>query len=128
MPGRMVSKEAAPDTGGTATRNLTLADLPTREYICATTSIIAIKATTVIRAISVIKAITGITGRAPTAYENHYAGDIRFPIRLLGVPAFGVGSIGGNFYGPDEWVDEDDLVRLAAVVIDTTRNWAALAS
>ena len=43
------------------------------------------------------------------------------------MPAFGVGSIGGNFYGPDEWVDEDDLVRLAAVVIDTTRSWAALA-
>jgi acetylornithine deacetylase len=73
------------------------------------------------------EAITGITGRAPTAYENHYAGDIRFPIRLLGVPAFGVGSVGGNFYGPDEWVDEDDLVRLAAVVIDTTRSWASLA-
>jgi len=72
------------------------------------------------------EAITGITGHAPTAYENHYAGDIRFPIRLLGVPAFGVGSIGGNFYGPDEWVDEDDLVRLVAVVIDTTRNWSAL--
>jgi len=73
------------------------------------------------------EAITGITGRAPTAYENHYAGDIRFPIRLLGVPAFGIGSVGGNFYGPDEWVDEDDLVRLVAVVIDTTRNWATLA-
>ena len=72
------------------------------------------------------EAITDITGRAPAAYENHYAGDIRFPIRLLGVPAFGVGSIGGNFYGPNEWVDEDDLVRLAAVVIDTTRNWATL--
>ena len=39
----------------------------------------------------------------------------------------GVGSIGGNFYGPDEWVDVDDLVRLVAVVIDTTRNWSALA-
>jgi acetylornithine deacetylase len=71
-------------------------------------------------------AITDVTGRAPRAYGNHYAGDIRFPIRLLGVPAFGVGSIGGNFYGPNEWVDEDDLVRLAAVVIDTTRRWAAL--
>lgn len=73
------------------------------------------------------EAISGITEREPSAYGNHYAGDIRFPIRLLGVPAFGVGSIGGNFYGPDEWVDEDDLVRLAAVVIDTTRNWATLA-
>jgi acetylornithine deacetylase len=72
------------------------------------------------------QAITDITGTAPQAYGNHYGGDIRFPIRLLGVPAFGMGSIGGNFYGPNEWVDEDDLVRLAAVVIDTTRRWAAL--
>lgn len=73
------------------------------------------------------EAITEISGSEPAAYGNHYAGDIRFPIRLLGVPAFGVGSIGGNFYGPNEWVDEDDLVRLAAVVIDTTRKWATLA-
>jgi acetylornithine deacetylase len=72
------------------------------------------------------EAIADITGHVPEAYGNHYAGDIRFPIRLLGVPAFGVGSIGGNFYGPNEWVDEDDLVRLVAVVIDTTRRWAAL--
>ena len=29
-------------------------------------------------------AIEEVTGRAPSSYPNHYAGDIRFPIRLLG--------------------------------------------
>jgi len=62
-------------------------------------------------------AIEAVTGVAPASYPNHYGGDIRFPLRLLGVPAFGIGSRGGNFYGPDEWVDIDDLVRLVAVLI-----------
>ena len=62
-------------------------------------------------------AIEDVTGLAPASYPNHYGGDIRFPLRLLGVPAFGIGSRGGNFYGPDEWVDIDDLVRLVAVIV-----------
>ena len=70
--------------------------------------------------------IEEVTGRAPDAYPNHYAGDIRYPIRLLGVPAYGIGSIGGNFYGPNEWVDIDDLVRLVAVLIQTMAGWSAL--
>lgn len=71
-------------------------------------------------------AISDIKGRPPDAYPNHYAGDIRYPIRLLGVPAYGVGSIGGNFYGPNEWVDVDDLVRLVAVLVQTLSGWSAL--
>lgn len=62
-------------------------------------------------------AIEDVTGMSPVSYPNHYGGDIRFPLRLLGVPAFGIGSRGGNFYGPDEWVEIDDLVRLVAVII-----------
>ncbi len=71
-------------------------------------------------------AIDDVTGNAPTAYPNHYAGDIRYPIRLLDVPAYGIGSIGGNFYLPDEWVDMDDLVRLVAVLIQTMNGWHKL--
>lgn len=71
-------------------------------------------------------AIENSTGRAPDAYPNHYAGDIRYPIRLLGVPAYGIGSVGGNFYGPNEWVDVDDLVTLTAVLIQTMSGWADL--
>jgi len=70
--------------------------------------------------------IEDMTGRAPDAYPNHYAGDIRYPIRLLGVPAYGIGSIGGNFYGPNEWVDIDDLVKLVAVLIQTMSGWQKL--
>ena len=70
--------------------------------------------------------IEAVTGRAPDAYPNHYAGDIRYPIRLLNVPAYGIGSVGGNFYGPNEWVDVDDLVRLVAVLVQTMSGWSAL--
>ena len=69
-------------------------------------------------------AIEQVTGTAPRAYRNHYAGDIRFPIRILRAPAFGIGSLGGDFYGPNEWVDEDDLVRLTAVIIETVTAWS----
>lgn len=62
-------------------------------------------------------AVTGVTGREPGRYADHLASDIRFPIRLRGVSSVGVGSLGGNFYGPDEWVDLDDLVRLVAVLL-----------
>ena len=68
--------------------------------------------------------ITEITGTAPKSYPNHYAGDIRYPIRLLGVPAYGIGSLGGNFYGPNEWVDIDDLVKLTAVLVETVNGWS----
>lgn len=70
--------------------------------------------------------IESVSGKAPAAYPNHYAGDIRYPIRLLGVPAYGIGSLAGGFYGPNEWVDIDDLVRLVAVVIATVAAWSGL--
>lgn len=70
--------------------------------------------------------IEGVTGKAPNAYPNHYAGDIRYPIRLLGVPAYGIGSLGGGFYGPNEWVDIDDLLRLVAVIVQTLSGWSEI--
>lgn len=72
------------------------------------------------------ESIDEVTGQAPKAYPNHYAGDIRYPIRLLGVPAYGIGSLGGNFYLPDEWVDIDDLLKLVAVLVDTISGWNKL--
>ena len=70
--------------------------------------------------------IEDVTGRAPASYPTHFAGDIRYPIRLAGVPAFGMGSLAGGFYGADEWVDIDDLVRLVAIVMVCADRWAAL--
>jgi acetylornithine deacetylase len=69
------------------------------------------------------RAIAEVTGTEPASYPTHFAGDIRYPIRLAGVPAFGIGSLAGGFYGPDEWVDVDDLVRLTAVVMLASARW-----
>ena len=68
-------------------------------------------------AVELRSAVAGITGREPVPYADHLASDIRFPIRLQGAASLGIGSRGGNFYGPDEWVDLDDLVRLVAVLV-----------
>ena len=68
-------------------------------------------------AVELHSAVAGITGREPVPYADHLASDIRFPIRLGGAASLGIGSLGGNFYGPDEWVDLDDLVRLVAVLV-----------
>ena len=68
-------------------------------------------------AVELRSAVVGITGREPVPYADHLASDIRFPIRLGGAASLGIGSLGGNFYGPDEWVDLDDLVRLVAVLM-----------
>lgn len=62
-------------------------------------------------------AVAGITGHEPVPYADHLASDIRFPIRVRRAASLGIGSLGGNFYGPDEWVDLDDLVRLVAVLV-----------
>ena len=62
-------------------------------------------------------AVGEITGREPIPYADHLASDIRFPIRVRGAASLGIGSLAGNFYGPDEWVDFDDLVRLVAVLV-----------
>lgn len=62
-------------------------------------------------------AVEEVTGREPSSYRGHLASDIRFPIRIAGVPAVGLGSIGGDFYSPGEWVDVDDLVRCVAVLL-----------
>ena len=69
-------------------------------------------------------AIASVTDQVPDPHTRHYAGDIRYPIRLSGAPAFGIGSLAGNFYGPHEWVDIDDLVNLVAVTILTMESWA----
>ena len=72
---------------------------------------------------AVRRAIEQETGREPAPYPEHMASDLRFPIRMHEIPAVGVGCVGGGFYGPDEWVDVDDLLRLVAVIVATAHEW-----
>ena len=63
------------------------------------------------------RGVAAVTGVEPRPYAEHLMSDIRFPIRVAGVPSVGIGCRAGGFCGPDEWVDEDDLVRLVALLL-----------
>ena len=78
-------------------------------------------------AVALRTAVAEITGHEPVPYADHLASDIRFPIRIGGVSSVGVGSLAGNFYGPDEWVDLDDLVRVVAVLVLFGSRWTETA-
>jgi acetylornithine deacetylase len=67
---------------------------------------------------SVAEIVAARIGRRPDEYSWHSASDIRFPMRVLGVPAVGLGARGGGFYGPGEWVDLDSLTVSADVLAD----------
>ena len=69
------------------------------------------------------QAIENETGSEPAAYSGHLASDLRFPVRMHGIPAVGIGCLAGGFYGADEWVDVVDFKRLVAVIIATVQEW-----
>ena len=58
-----------------------------------------------------------VSGRAVEHYSWHSASDIRFPMRLLGVPAVGFGATAGGFYGPSEWVHLPSLHAATEVLV-----------
>ena len=70
------------------------------------------------------RAIRAETGVTPSAYPAHVASDIRFPIRCLGAATVGFGALAGNFYGPDEWVDAEDMHRATRVIVRVVSAWA----
>lgn len=70
------------------------------------------------------RAIAAETGAAPGVYPAHVASDIRFPIRCLGAATVGFGALAGNFYGPNEWVDVQDMHRATRVIIRVVAAWA----
>lgn len=74
--------------------------------------------------VTTTRAIAAETGTVPGVYPAHVASDIRFPIRCLGVATVGFGGLGGNFYGPDEWVDAQDMHRATRVIIRIVSAWA----
>jgi acetylornithine deacetylase/succinyl-diaminopimelate desuccinylase-like protein len=69
------------------------------------------------------RAVTRVTGIEPGPYAAHLASDVRFPILVARCPAVGVGCVAGGFYGPDEWVDIDDLHRLVRVLGSAAQAW-----
>ena len=74
------------------------------------------------------EAIEAETGAAPGLYPAHVASDIRFPIRCLNAAAVGFGALAGNFYGPGEWVDAEDMHRATRVIIRIVSAWAGQAA
>ena len=70
------------------------------------------------------RAVRAETGAAPSVYPAHVASDIRFPIRCLGAATVGFGALAGNFYGPDEWVDAEDMHRATRVIVRIVSAWA----
>lgn len=69
------------------------------------------------------RAVTRVTGIEPGPYAAHLASDLRFPLLVARCPAVGVGCVAGGFYGPDEWVDIDDLHRLVRVLVSAAQAW-----
>lgn len=49
--------------------------------------------------------VAAVSRHRVRGYDWHSASDIRFPMRVLGVPAVGFGAAAGGFYGAGEWVD-----------------------
>ena len=70
------------------------------------------------------EAIATETGTTPTLYPAHVASDIRFPIRCLNAATVGFGALAGNFYGPNEWVDTEDMHRATRVIVRIVSAWA----
>jgi acetylornithine deacetylase len=73
---------------------------------------------------TVRRAVREICGRELRGYTSHVASDIRFPIRLAGIPAVAIGPTAGNFYSPDEWVSTNELPTLVAVLMRVVALWA----
>ena len=70
------------------------------------------------------RAIATETGTTPGVYPALVASDIRFPIRCLNAATVGFGALGGNFYGPNEWVDAGDMHRATRAIIRIVSAWA----
>lgn len=67
------------------------------------------------------RSIEAVTSETCNPYAAHLASDLRFPLRMSGLPTVGFGPIAGNFYGPDEWVSRRSMVQaLAATILAVT--------
>lgn len=74
------------------------------------------------------QAIALETGMTPAPYPAHVASDIRFPIRCLNAATVGFGGLAGNFYGPNEWVDSNDMHRATRAIARIVSDWSERAT
>lgn len=69
-----------------------------------------------------------VTGVTPQSYAGHLQSDIRFPILCRGMPTLGFGPSGGNFYGPDEWVEVNGFFELIVILTLLCLRWCGVSA
>jgi acetylornithine deacetylase/succinyl-diaminopimelate desuccinylase-like protein len=62
------------------------------------------------------------TGAVIINYDWHSASDIRFPIRILNVPAVGFGALAGGFYGGEEWVSLSSSMQTVECLVNLLKE------
>lgn len=71
-------------------------------------------------------AIRAVSGQTPDFYTWHTASDIRVPMLVAQIPTIGLGAVGGNFYGPNEWVDLDSMHQVTEVLVRAIVSWCGI--
>jgi hypothetical protein len=62
------------------------------------------------------------TGTVIIDYDWHSASDIRFPIRILDVPAVGFGALAEGFYGGEEWVSLSSSIKTVECLVNLLKE------
>jgi acetylornithine deacetylase len=62
------------------------------------------------------------TGTVIIDYDWHSASDIRFPIRILNVPAVGFGAFAEGFYGGEEWVSLSSSIKTVECLVNLLKE------
>ncbi len=71
------------------------------------------------------EAIEAFTGSPAQAVGENSWGDAGI-FQEAGFPTLGVGSLGGNFHAPDEWVSISDLDRLTRVILNVVQRYCEI--
>jgi acetylornithine deacetylase/succinyl-diaminopimelate desuccinylase-like protein len=69
--------------------------------------------------------IEAFTGSPAQAVGENSWGDAGI-FQEAGFPTLGVGSLGGNFHAPDEWVSISDLDRLTRVILNVVQRYCEI--
>ncbi len=72
---------------------------------------------------TVIEAFRECAGEEPTVAGAPFSCDLAVHGEQGGMPCVLLGPGGGNLHAPDEWVDTDDIVSLAAILASVVSSW-----